>query len=426
VLAGTLAGSERAARADGVAIVSYQGKEAPAPAGEVGAALARAARDAGVPTTLDAFRVAKTQLELGAVPRARLAGFGRVRELVEQGWRAYLAVEPAYAASRLSEARRLAEGVLALDGGVEAYAEVSLRLAVVLLDLGRKEEAAVLFRIAAALEPDRRVTLAEFSPDVVAAHEAAAAPGGPEAPVRIDVRLAEGAGGAPAEVELDGRKVGAAPVTVRLGAGQHVVVARAPGHVSAGRAFAVTAPGSAGSEPQVVRLELERDAAAASVLRGPDALAVGQSETSARIAAEGLIRYGDFDAVLLVASVWRRGAPALLGQWCRSIPVSCGRVVEIGYDEPANLAHAARRLWESVRIRGSFPPTLLVDARLVSSEAAPGTGKKNGKGNGIGWWKWALAAVGASAAIVVTGLVLTRDTEIHPVFTGDPCDFGGC
>ncbi len=418
--------SAGAARADGIGIASYQGTDAPASAARVRAEVARVAREVGVTTTADPFAEARHELELGAVPRSQLAGFRRVRQLVDQGWRAYLTVEPSYAASRLSEARRLAESVLPLDGGVETYADVSLRLAVVSLDLGRKEEAAELFRIAAILDPDREVTLAEFSPDVVAAHEAAIGAAPASAPVRFEVGLAKDTGAGATTVELDGKPVGTAPLSVNVEAGQHVVVARAAGHVPAGRGFAVRDPGAAQGDAQVVKVQLDPDPLAAAILRGRQALAVGTAEASARVAVEGLVRYGDLDAVLLVASVWRRGAPALLGQWCRSIPASCGKVVEIGYDLPKNLPRAVRRLWESVRVRGSFPPTLLVDARLVSSEPAPGRGKNGGKGHGSSWWKWVLAGVGASAAIVVTGLLLSPEAEIQPVFTGDPCDFGGC
>jgi hypothetical protein len=161
------------------------------------------------------------------------------------------------------------------------------------------------------------------------------------------------------------------------------------------------------------------------VYQGRAALALGQTEGAARVAAEGLITYGDFDAVLLVAAVWRRGAPALLGQWCRGVPARCGRVVEIGYGAPENLGKAARELWKSVQQRGNFPPTLLVDARVVAGESAPGKRPLNGKGGG-NRWKWVLGGLGVAAAAVVTMLIRTRDTKIKPVFTGDPCDFGGC
>jgi len=414
------------ARAGGVAVLTYQAAEAPATTAAVGREIEGVIQGKGGTPVMEPFRAAAEQLELGAVPRARLADFRRVRQLVRQGWLAYVTVEPAYAASRLSEARRVAERVLALDGGPEAYADVSLRLAVVLLDLGRKQEASALFRIAATLQPDREVTLAEFSPDVVAAHQAAAAGGGSPVAVRIEVDLGRASANAQAEVEVNGKGVGRAPVSIELLPGQHVVVARAAGYVSQARAFAVLGAGSAPGGEHKERLTLQFDAAASAVGEGRPALAVGRAEAKARVAVEGLVLYGDFDAVLLVAAVWRRGAPALLGQWCRSVPASCGAVVEVGYDAPEKLPAAARRLWQSVRQKGRFPPTLLVDARLVSGESAPGTGPGNGKGGGSNWWKWALAGVGASAAIIVTGLALSRDTEVRPVFVGDPCDFGGC
>src|SRR5450432_1372719 len=132
----------RAARADTVGAVALAPDKGPVPA--------------------DAVARARDAIEAGAIPVAELARFRRVAELSAEGWRAYSQVAADYAASRLGAAREGAEGLLAVDGGLEIYADVSLRLAAVLDQLGRKEPATQAFRIAAAIDPGRPVTTAEF------------------------------------------------------------------------------------------------------------------------------------------------------------------------------------------------------------------------------------------------------------------------
>lgn len=400
--------------ARGVGILSYRAAESPASVDATAREVARALRDAGLEPVRHPYAVARAQLDARAVVGERLGRFAAIRRMADEGWRAYLAVEASFAAARLSEARRAAEEVLDLDGGIEVYAELSLRLGVVQLYLARTAEADQLFRLAASLNPGREVTMAEFAPDVVAAFAAAAS-----SAATVEVVIAV-AGVEAAMVEVDGREIGPAPVTIAVPAGQHVVVARAPGFFSQGRVFA--AVGSAGT----VAIALERNARAGALLLGPAGTTVGSSESAATLALEGLNFYGDFAGVVLVASVWRRGRPALLGQWCAGVPTRCGRVVELGYDKSAGLRAAARQLWEQIDRGRRFPATLLVDARLVAGEKAPRDVIVNGGGKSSRWWKWTLAGVGASALTAAAIFLATRDNEITPVVTVDPCDFGGC
>jgi hypothetical protein len=226
---------------------------------------------------------------------------------------------------------------------------------------------------------------------------------------------------ADAVVEVDGARVGLAPVAVDLPIGQHVVVARAPGWVARGEGFAA----AAGGGERVIHLD--RDDGAAAVLAGERALAIGTDEAAARAAVQGLVVYGDLDGVLLVAAAWRRGAPALLGQWCAGAPVRCGRVAEIGFAAAERLPLAARLLWQRVERDGDFPPTLLVDARLVSAEPAPIDPERRRPGpRGRRWWRWAIAGAGVAAATAGAILLAARDSEIRPVVVVAPCDFGGC
>jgi hypothetical protein len=127
----------------------------------------------------------------------------------------------------------------------------------------------------------------------------------------------------------------------------------------------------------------------------------------------------------MVASVWRRGQPALLGQLCAGQPASCTAVVEVGYPE-GGLKVGADQLWrtlEGARLR--FPPTLQVDARLIAGERAPGKDKEKGaKPLWKNRWLW-LGVAGVSLAAGAF-LLLDGESEVTPIFTGDRCDFGGC
>jgi hypothetical protein len=326
--------------------------------------------------------------------------------------------------------------VLDLEGGRALYAEVSLRLGLVLFDAGEVAEAGDLFRLARRLDPAREIGTSEFHPDLVKAIETAAAAATPVHRVVIDVLEGsplpfapsagprsgpESRGGA--TVEVDGKAVGSAPVTVELDAGQHVLVVRRPGYVPRGQAILVRAGDSA-----PVRVTLERDPGAAAVLAGPASLAVQRSEGDARVALDGLLLWGELDAVVLGAAVWRRGQPALLGQLCetsRGGALRCTRVEEIGFPVGA-LAAGARQLVARLREgRGgrSFAPYLLTDRRLVDGEKAPGTGPVNGGGGKGGWIRAPYLWVGVGAVALAAGawVLLGGEDTVQPVIGSDSC-----
>lgn len=415
VVAGWAPGS---ARADGATVLGYRAAEAPAGAGEVADAVRAALEQRGAAVVDDGFAAARARLDAGAIPIAWLRDFRRARELADEGWRAYYAVNRSFAVSRLSAARSSAERVLAIGGGTRLFAEISLRLGVVVRDLGRGEQARDLFRLAHVLDPAREVTLAEFAPDVVEAFAAARDPRAGQIQVALAIRSGGG------EVSIDGGPYRRAPLSVALAPGQHVVAARGVGFRARGQVFEV----DAGATPVQVVVDLEPEPLAAAVARGPASLAVGTAERDAALAVEGVLRYGELDELVLVASVWRRGKPALLGQVCAGVPVRCGAVAEVGYGEVGQLAAAARELAGTLGERGAarrFPPTLLVDRRLVSGERAPGTGGGTVRSR---WWRspylWVglgVVALGTSAA-----LIFRRDQNLEPVIVGDPCDFVTC
>jgi hypothetical protein len=405
-----------AARADvGVAIVDVPG--APAPGSRVSSALVRAG--AGERARGGVVGDATAALSGGAVPAASLAAFRRTRDLAEQGWRAYLQVAGAVAADRLAEARASADVVLPWDGGREVYADVALRLGAVLDHLGRRGEAAELMRLAAALDPERLVTTAEFSPDVVAAFDAARAAAVPTVPTAIAVVGAGvGAGVGVGEpvvepvVEIDGVRVSGP--TVALAVGPHVAVARAPGYHPRGVSFAV------GTSPAELRIELAVDPRARA-LQSP-MLDVGVAEDAAARTLAAIALYADVDAVVIAASVWRRGGPALLAQRCAGEPVRCSEIVEVEHtSDAASLDAAAAAAWRSLRDAShSEPPTLSSDPRVTERQSPPPPAAARRWYRN--WWLWTGVGI-AAVAVGTTAAVLAGDDRT--VVTVDPGDFDG-
>lgn len=393
----------RRARADGAGVVVVPASRSAAAASDVARAMASAAE-----ADPDAVGKARRARAAGAVPAQELSGFAQVARLEAEGWRAYqVAVDVEFAASRLASARSQAETLLALPGGVEVYAEVSLRLGLVLAHLGRRDEAAEALRLARALDPERAVTTAEFSPDGVAVFDAAIAARPPVASVTI---TATGR----AMLSVDGAEIGRSPQTVSLAHGQHVVVARARGRVPRGMAVSI----DAGTREVEVTLE---HAPAGDALERDEALAAGAGEDEATAAVADTLVYAELDEVYVVSSVFRSGAPALLGQRCTLARPACTAVVEIGHID-GGLEAAARTLVE--RLRAATPRYGVIlprDARVASGE------RGGGKGDGRCTWcrnPWVIGGAGVVAAALITGaaIALTRD-DPAPIVTVDPGDF---
>jgi len=407
-----LVGGARAHADVGVAVVDAP--RAPSPRATVEAALVNAATASGAAVIPDPARAARDNLRAGAVPREELERLRRVRELTDEGWRAYLQVSVDFAAARLGRARTDAEELLPQDGGPELYADIALRLGAVLAYLGRRAEAAEVLRLAGWLDPGRAVTTAEFSPDVIAAVEAARA----QAPAAVPVRISAGPAGRRVAIEIDGRPAGTAPVATSLAIGQHVVVARGRGLRPRGLTFAVAEPSTAIDVP----LDEDVDAAA---LEAAAPLAIGASAGEASRALDAVLLYGDLDAVVVAASVWSRGEPALLGQRCQGSPVRCGPVVEVGYGAgDGALAAAAAALWRQLADGARRPteaPVLLGDARIARGGGAAG------RGGPCRWCRnpWVWTGVGVALAAVVTGAAIAASAEDRTIVTVDPGDFGG-
>jgi hypothetical protein len=399
-LAIAIGSTAAAARADTIGVVALAPPHGPLARADLGRALEVAAAGAGDRAVIDPVSRADHAIAAGAVPAGELARFRRVAEVSAEGWRAYLRVAADFAAERLSAARRDAEDLLALDGGTELYADVSLRLGAVLDQLGQTAQAAEAFRLAAALDPSRAVTTAEFSPDVVASFDKARAAQVPTA--AVTVRSDAGAA-----LEIDGRAAGAAPIEVQLAVGPHVAVARAAGHRARGVAFAVAPDGAQ------IDVSLDPDGA-------PAAIDVGTGPDPAAASIDAALVYGEVDGVVLAAVVAREGGTALLGQWCAGAPVRCTPVVEVAYrgDE---LGAAATRMWTTLRdARASarYQPSLPVDPRLSSSGGGDGGRCRLCRNP----WVWAGVGALVIGAGVTTAVVAGSGTK-QPVVSVDPGAF---
>jgi hypothetical protein len=331
-----------------VGIVAVSGEASGRPA--VATAMAATLGGGTVRVSLDAVGDARAAVAAGAVPASTLERFRRVRDAIDEGWRAYVRVQVELAASRLAVARTDAESLVAYPGGDVLYADAALRLGAVLEHQGRTAEGDAAIALSLALDPDRPITLAEFSPDVVAAVDAVRT----AARTTRTLHLATEPAGA--AISVDGKDLGRAPLDVELSLGQHVVVAQLPLHEPRALAVALDA-----ASPASIAIDLATDVSATRLAEGAT---IGLADTAARELVEATLRFADLDEVVLVAAVQRRGGPALLVQRCAAIPVRCTAVVEVGYAEASGLAAATREAWQATRSADlRYPPSVLADAR---------------------------------------------------------------
>jgi tetratricopeptide (TPR) repeat protein len=343
----------------------------------------------------------------GAEPAATLARFAEVGNLIGEGWRAYVAAEPAFAAARLGAARTAAVALLPYDGGGELYADASLRLGIALGHLGQRERADDALRLAHALDPTRPVTTAEFSPDAVDAYQAAIAAARPTVTVRIDAL-------AGAAVTIDGQPAGTAPRLVELAVGVHVIGVRAPGFAP------VVEPFEVGPETSLIALELppDRGAIAAARAQADGFAALGERDAAALL--DAIVSYTEADAVVLVAATVRTGGPALLGQRCHS-GATCTAVVEVGYPIGGDLARAIALLRQRLADADHrYRPSLAGDPRLRPTGGPPVGGGGDGGARRRWLWIGGGAVLAAVAAVAITAWASGDD---RPTVTVDPDDF---
>lgn len=334
----------------------------------------------------DAMAEARAALAAGAVPAATLVRFRRVREMIDDGWRAFLRVQIEFAQNRLAAARSDAEALVALPGGAELYADAALRLGAV-MQYRHVPEAPAVLALALALDPARPITLAEFSPDVVDAVAAVRAAAPPTQRLHVTTRPAG------AMVSVDGKPLGASPVDADVPRGQHLIVARAPRHRPVVQGIAVDAPAAA-------ELALDPDDDAARLAAGAEP---GLAAAAEQALVDTAIGFADVDDLVVAAIADRHGAQALIAQRCSGAPARCTAPAEIGFGDRAGLAAAAREAWQAVQ-RGELhdPPRVLggVERRSVAS--------------GCQLCRNPLVWTGVGAAVLTTVLVIAVTSASHP------------
>lgn len=408
------AASPRLASADDVGVVVARPLHASVGGADLEAAVAAGLGDAGHLVVFQPIRAARARVAAGAVRAVRLVAFSRADALLRDGWRSYALGDFAAALAKLTEARALAVDIGDLDGGVELVAEVSLRLGVVKHEQLDVSGAAAEFRLARRLAPERVVTDDEFKPLAVGAFRSAVA--APVSPRSVNIRREPAA----ASLIVDGREVASGATRIDLDVGFHLVVGRAPG-MAPSRALVDIS--SAAVPELAIRLELD---AATAPLESAE-LGIGVGEGVASRAGASALFFGELDAVLITAAIWRGGAPALVGQWCDGVPLECGRAVEIRFADRRGLGVAVSELIRRARAETRrFPLTVLGDARLTDPES-PDAGIV--RPVTTPWWKNRWLWIGVGSAIAVggaTALILTRDPGVTLEIEADPCEFGPC
>ncbi|MEO8699631.1 MAG: PEGA domain-containing protein [Kofleriaceae bacterium] len=391
----SLAGMREAA-GDGAGVIAASTQDRAAVAAAMADAMTARARRV-VP---DGVAEARAAVAAGAVPVDAMARFRRVRDQVDEGWRAYLRVAVDFAGQRLASARTEAEPLLALAGGNEVYADAALRLAAVMDHLGRKTEAQAVMALALALDPDRPITSTEFSPDVTALVDTVRAL--PVIPHRVTITSSP----AGAAIVVDGKERGQAPLELEVGRGQHVIVARLPRHRPTVRGVVV-------GEDTAIALALDADIEATRLVGGA---ALGMPDPAQQELVDATLRYADLDEVVIVAETTRRGGPALLAQRCAGIPARCSAVVEIGFSDRAGLAAAARSAWDAVRAGElRYPASVL-------NERDGGTRPRRWCEACRSPWLW--TGVGAAVVVgTVVTLIVTSASRPPPVVGVNPPDF---
>jgi len=348
----------------------------------------------------DAVGEARAQLATGAVPTAALARFRHVREMIDDGWRAYLRVQIDFAQSRLAAARTEAEALVALPGGTELYADAALRLGAVLLHR-RIADAPAVLALALALDPARPITLAEFSPDVVEAVDAVRV--APAALQRVHVATTPPG----AIVSVDGKELGRAPLDAQVTRGQHLVVARAPLHRAAVQGVLVD-----GAAAVNLALTLDSDGAAVQLAVGAEP---GLAEPAEQELVDTVLQFAELDEVLVAAVSDRRGGPTLIVQRCAGSPARCTAVVEVGFGNRAGLASAAREALQATQAGElRYTPSVI---GAIKSRPLP---------SGCRLCRSPLVWTGAGAIVLgaVIAIVAASGSKPPPVVTVNGHDFG--
>lgn len=382
-------------------------------------------RNVGADVEPNAVRTSLRSWIDGAASQRSRTQVGALQQELAQSWRAYLSVSLDTAATGLNTVIRGALPLTVTHDGRALFVDALLRVGIV--NVQRTDASAVAkqaaqdgIALALRLEPNRTLSLSEFSPDVVDLVEAIRK--APVEQVELRVRSATAV-----QLNLDGVEFGALAAnssrTWPVSRGLHLLLVTDGVRRPQPRLIEVGLNGAAIDlvpEPDAVAETLRRDATRYTTGRDADDL------------LQALAMIGPTDAAVLVVATWKRGAPALVAQRCMfaassDVAVVCGSPVEVGWDGTVAKLDAAAH--ELVQLLGPLPslpahPTSAPIAILTEPSARPPTSSTPTR---CQWCRnpWVWTGVGAAVlAGAATVYLVTRDgTQPTPVVTINPNDF---
>ncbi|HPH68791.1 MAG TPA: hypothetical protein PLF40_23715 [Kofleriaceae bacterium] len=361
----------------------------------------------------------------GAPTQRSRAQVAALQQELAQSWRAYLSVSLDTAATGLTTVIRAALPLTVTHDGRALFVDALLRLGIVNVQrpdasAAAKQAAQDGIALALRLEPNRTLSLSEFSPDVVDLVEAIRK--APVEQVELRVRSATAV-----QLNLDGVEFGALAAnssrTWPVSRGVHLLLVSDGVRRPQPRLIEVGLNGAAIDlvpEPDAVAETLRRDATRYTTGRDADDL------------LQALAMIGAAEAAVVVVATWKRGAPALVAQRCMfaansDVAVVCSSPVEVGWDGTAGKLDGAAH--ELVQLLGPLPtlpvqPTSAPIAILTEPSARPPTSSTPTR---CQWCRnpWVWTGVGAAVlASAATVYLVTRDgTHPTPVVTINPDDF---
>ncbi|MCS6914408.1 MAG: hypothetical protein RMK29_06225 [Myxococcales bacterium] len=345
-----------------------------------------------------------------------LMKLGGVRELLRSGQQHLAEVELEQAEAALREAERRCSELLLLPEAPGLLAEVLRWRGVALFELHRRSDALALFRRALALQPTSVLTEADVRPEVASTFRRAAAEQGPPVTLRVVVRMSEPTRASPeatVSISIDGVEVptlqGRAEYAVP--AGEHVVVARAPGYL-----------------PMVQQLEVSPEGGELTVDLRPDPVEAALQGMRRRPSAQGLAALCDvlsLSEVVLAAVGQDAGQQVIGAQRHRCATGTTGPAVLLRADRGAALRplidQLLAALWHpAVPPPHGGAPDLLDRPALATPRPEPPPRVPLYARP----WIWIGAAVVVSAALL--GVALRPQPEPTTTLVVDPRLFALC
>ncbi len=363
----------------------------------------------------------------GAATASSNALLARLRQEVTQSWRAYLSVSLDTAATGLSTVVRAALPLTVTVAGRDLFVDALLRLGIVSsqrsdLSAEAKQAAQDGIALALRLDPDRTLSLSEFSPDVVALVDATRA--APIETTELRVRSAVAI-----QLTLDGRALGALPAqgtrTWPVARGMHVLIVADGVRRPQPRLLEV------GRNGALVDLVPESDAVAETLRRDATRYTTGRDADDL---LQALAMIGSASEAVVVVATWKRGGPALQAQRCLfpavvaaplvpgTGPFFCYAPTDVGWDGSTQRLDTAVDELARALFQAATPTTPATIAIVTEPSARPPR-----VATPCQWCrnKWVWAGVGSAlvAGAVAVYLVTRSGDPVAPIIVVTPGDF---